>query len=164
MKKLYLVRHAKSSWDDITLEDFDRPLNKRGENDAPFMGKVLNKKSIIADIIISSPSKRTKQTLQLINEQFPFPLKIIYDEDIYETTLAGLESVIQHIDNKYENIFLFGHNPSLNSFVEKYINMDENIPTCGVVGIQFDCKSWKEISPNNAKKLFFEYPKLYKNR
>jgi phosphohistidine phosphatase len=162
MKKLYLVRHAKSSWEDITLDDIDRPLNKRGETDAPFMGKLLDKKNITADIIISSPSKRTKQTVKSINQQFPSPLKIIYDENIYETTLDGLENVIKNIDNKYESVYLFGHNPSLNSFVEKYINMDENIPTCGVVGIEFDCDNWNTISPKKSKILFFEYPKLYR--
>ncbi len=162
MKKLYLVRHAKSSWEDITLDDFDRPLNKRGEKDAPFMGKLLHKKNITADIIISSPSKRTKQTVKLINQQFSLPFNVIYNEDIYETTLDGLENVIKNIDNKYESVYLFGHNPSLNSFVEKYLHMDENIPTCGVVGIEFDCSNWNTISPKNAKKLFFEYPKLYR--
>lgn len=162
MKKLYLIRHAKSSWEDITLDDFERPLNKRGEKDAPFMGKFLYKKNITADIIISSPSKRTKQTVEFINHELQFTLEIIYDENIYETTLDGLENVIQNIDNKYESVYLFGHNPSLNSFVKKYININENIPTCGVVGIEFDCSNWNTISPKNAKKLFFEYPKLYR--
>jgi phosphohistidine phosphatase len=162
MKKLYLIRHAKSSWEDITLDDFERPLNKRGEKDAPMMGKLLNKKNITADIIISSPSKRTKQTVKLITQQLQSTLKIIYNDNLYETTLDGLEKIIKNIDNRYESVYLFGHNPSLNSFVEKYINMDENIPTCGVVGIEFDCDSWKKLEPKVATKLFFEYPKLYR--
>jgi len=162
MKKLYLIRHAKSSWEDITLDDFERPLNKRGEKDAPMMGKLLNKKNITADIIISSPSKRTKQTVKLITQQLQSTLKIIYNDNLYETTVDVLEKVIKNIDNRYESVYLFGHNPSLNSFVEKYINMDENIPTCGVVGIEFDCDIWKKLEPKGATKLFFEYPKLYR--
>jgi len=95
MKKLYLIRHAKSSWEDITLDDFERPLNKRGEKDAPMMGKLLNKKNITADIIISSPSKRTKQTVKLITQQLQSTLKIIYNDNLYETTLDGLEKDYQ---------------------------------------------------------------------
>jgi len=162
MKKLYLIRHAKSSWEDTTLDDFERPLNKKGKKDAPLMGKLLDTKNITADIIISSPSKRTKQTVKLINQQLQFPLEIIYDDNLYETTVNGLEKVIKNIDNKYESIYLFGHNPSLNSFVEKYINIGENIPTCGIVGIEFDSDIWSKISPKKAKLLFFEYPKLYR--
>jgi len=162
MKKLYLLRHAKSSWEDIALDDFDRQLNKRGLKDAPFMGNLLNSKDITADIIISSPSVRTKQTLNLINQQLKFPLEVIFNLNIYEATMDELEDVIKNIDNQYESVFLFGHNPSLNMFVEKYIHLNENIPTCGIVGIEFDSDIWEKINPKRANKIFFEYPKLYK--
>lgn len=162
MKRLYLIRHAKSSWEDITLDDFERPLNKRGLKDAPFMGQILNNKKLIIDIIISSSAIRAKETIKLINNQLTPPLNIIYDENIYEATLDILEDVIKSIDNKYESIFLCGHNPSLNIFVEKYIQMGNNIPTCGIVGIQFEIDTWNTINPKKAKKIFFEYPKLYR--
>ncbi len=162
MKRLYLVRHAKSSWKDTTLDDFERPLNKRGLNDASFMGSILNTKKLSADIIFSSPAMRAKQTAKLINEQFTSPLKITYDENIYEATLDSLEDIVRNIDNQYESVFLFGHNPNFNMFVERYLDINENIPTCGVVGIEFDIDNWDEINPKKGNLLFFEYPKLYK--
>ncbi|MCK5293309.1 MAG: histidine phosphatase family protein, partial [Arcobacteraceae bacterium] len=80
-KKLYIIRHAKSSWKDFTLDDFDRPLNKRGRLNAPFMGKILKGKNIIPDIILSSPALRAKTTAKIIANEIGFSKSIIYDEN-----------------------------------------------------------------------------------
>lgn len=163
MKTLYLVRHAKSDWGDQSLADFDRPLNKRGKKDAPFMGEVLNDKEIMPDIIISSPAKRAKKTSIEIAEKLSYPLKkILFDEELYDASSKDILHIVKNIDEKFATALIFGHNPGLtllNNYISnKYI---DNIPTCGIVALNLEVK-WSEIDKYSCKQLFFEYPKLYR--
>ena len=161
MKTLYIIRHAKSSWKDLSLDDFDRPLNKRGQRDAPFMGKVLKGLHVKPDIILSSPALRAKMTAEIIAKKVKYSKKILFIDDIYEASAITLHRLLTKIDDKNSIAFLFGHNPGLNDLVEEYVDVDENIPTCGVVCIEFNAKSWSEISELNAKLISFDYPKKY---
>ena len=162
MKKLILIRHAKSDWSNPLLEDFLRPLNKRGERNAPFMAKILEKKYIKPDLIISSPSIRTKQTLEYFIKQLNYKDEVRFQESIYEAPFENLLKVIKNIKNSYNKIFLVGHNPGLcdliNFLLDKHF---ENIPTCGIVEIDFNAKSWQDISKKNSNLVSFEYPKKY---
>jgi len=162
MKTLYLIRHAKSDWSNPFLNDFDRPLNKRGEKNAPFMGKYLASQNIYPDIIISSPAKRAKTTAKFIAKAISFEDEIIYDESIYEADHFDLINLIKVQEDKVNTIFLFGHNPSFNILASQLVDFRENIPTCGIVQINFDCKKWKNINSSNAQLIRFEYPKKYK--
>lgn len=162
MKKLYIIRHAKSDWDNLSLSDFERPLNKRGEKDAPFMAKKLKERGVSADIIISSAALRAKTTAKIIAKELGLSKKIVYDENIYEASANTLYEVIKNIDNKYNTVMLFGHNPGLNMFIDSLVNVYDNIPTCGIVEIEFECKKWSEISTFNSKLISFDYPKKYK--
>ena len=162
MKTLYLVRHAKSYWGDQSLPDFERPLNKRGKRDAPFMGEVLNDKKVRPDLIICSPAKRTRKTALEIAERLRYPdKKILFDENLYEASSNTILEIIKNIDDKFDSVMIFGHNPGLtllNNYIsDKYL---DNIPTCGIVALQSD-KKWSEIGKNSCSHLFFEYPKLY---
>jgi len=162
MKTLYLARHAKSYWKDQSIPDIDRPLNSRGKRDAPFMGEVLNDKKIMIDLIMSSPAKRTKKTAIEIASKIGYPeKKIQFNEDLYEASSNTIIKLIKKIEEKYDRVMIFGHNPGLtmlnNHISNHYI---DNIPTCGIVALQFD-KKWSEIDKNSCKFLFFEYPKLY---
>ena len=159
-KKVYLIRHAKSSWKDASLDDFDRPLNKRGKKDAPFMAEVLREHNIIPDIIISSPALRAKTTAQTIAEGIGYK-NILFLDDIYEATPETLQKILMKLDDSYKVVFLVGHNPSLKELAEKFVGLDENIPTCGIVAIEFACKKWSDINPENAKLVMFDYPKRY---
>jgi len=163
MKKIILVRHAKSYWGNQSLSDFDRPLNKRGKSDAPFMGKILKEKSVKPDLIISSPARRAKKTAMVIADKIGYPeKKIIFDEELYEATSNNILKVLKLVDEVYQTVILFGHNPGLtllNNFISN--NYIDNIPTCGVVAMEFD-KEWIELDKNSCTQLFFEYPKLYK--
>ncbi|QOY54941.1 histidine phosphatase family protein [Candidatus Sulfurimonas marisnigri] len=161
MKKLYIIRHAKSSWKDSSLSDFDRPLNKRGRVDAPLMGKVLKGKKVSPDAIISSPALRAKTTAQNIAKNINFTKPITYDENIYEANDDTLLYVMKKLNKEDSVVFIFGHNPGLNMLAESLVGLDENIPTCGIVEIEFDCKKWSEISSKNAKLISFDYPKMY---
>jgi len=105
MKELILIRHAKSSWSNPLLEDFERPLNKRGAKNAPFMAKVLKQKEVNPDLIISSPSKRTKDTLDFFIKEFDYKGEIIFEESIYEAPYINILKVIKNIDDKHKTIF-----------------------------------------------------------
>ncbi|SMP86242.1 phosphohistidine phosphatase [Epsilonproteobacteria bacterium SCGC AD-308-O04] len=161
MKKLYIIRHAKSSWKDTSLGDYDRPLNKRGKKDAPFMAKVLKEKNISPDAIISSPAKRAKTTAQIFAKEINFTKPVVYNKNIYEADGAELKHVITLLKDKVKTVFIFGHNPGLNMLVENFLEFDENIPTCGIVELEFDCKKWSEISSKNVKLISFDYPKKH---
>ncbi len=162
MKKLFIIRHAKSSWKDFSLDDFDRPLNKRGKLNAPFMGEILKEKNVVPDIIISSPALRAKTTAKIIAKKVKYSQKIIFKKDIYEIGESAIEKILKKLDDENSVVFLFGHNPDLNMLAEEYVGFDENISTCGIVEIEFDCKRWKDISSENAKFISFDYPKRYK--
>ncbi|WP_415398106.1 SixA phosphatase family protein [Sulfurimonas sp. CS5] len=159
MKRLFIIRHAKSSWKNSSLNDFDRPLNGRGKKNAPLMGRRLRKRHVIPDIFISSPALRAKTTAEIIAQKVKYSKEIIYDDNIYASAEIIIDKIIKKVDDKHKTVFLLGHNPDLNMFVEDYVDFDENIVTCGVVEIEFDCKSWKDISRKKAKFISFDYPK-----
>ena len=162
MKTLYLARHAKSSWANPKLTDFERPLNNRGKRDAPLMGKVLKDKKEKIGLIISSPAKRTKKTAVTIAEKLGYPQKkILFNEELYEASTNALIKVLKKIDQKYDSVMIFGHNPGL-TLLNNYISDHyiDNIPTCGVVALQLD-EEWSKLDKNTCKFLFFEYPKMY---
>lgn len=163
MKYLYLVRHAKSSWDFPELKDFDRPLNKRGQRDAPRMGSRLAAKNLKLDAIISSPANRAITTAKEIAQVIGFPLEdIIEMEDIYHAGMNSLKDVVRGLDEKFKSVALVGHNPGFTDLANQLKEHDyyiDNVPTCGVVAMEFACNSWKEITDHSGRLLFFDYPK-----
>lgn len=160
MKKLYLIRHAKSDWNDFSLDDFHRPLNKRGERNAPFMGNLLKQKDVNPDIIISSPANRAITTAKAIAKELGVK-NIIEEEKVYEASFSTLLCLMKKVDDKNDTIFLVGHNPSLNMLASELCNFEENIVTCGIVEIELDINSWDDISYESSKFISFEYPKKY---
>jgi phosphohistidine phosphatase len=163
MKTLYLVRHAKSSWKYPNLDDFERPLNKRGRKSAPFMGTILNKLKVLPDLILSSPANRAAMTARIIADKIGYPLeKIHYSESIYEFSANALIDVIRQLDDVVNKVMLVGHNPALtdlaNYFGDKPIS---NIPTSGVFCADLDIPSWAKTSDHCGKLIFFEFPKKH---
>ncbi len=163
MKTLYLVRHAKSSWNHPELTDIKRPLNKRGKRDAPFMGNLLAEKKIKADLIISSPAIRAYSTAKSLASAIGYPLEnIICNKNIYEADSYDLLQIVHGLDNKIDFVMLFGHNPGLtelyNKLINKYIG---NLPTCAIAAMEFDIKYWEEVETFTGELKFFEYPKKY---
>ena len=159
MKKLYLIRHAKSSWEDLTLHDFDRPLSKRGKNDIPKMAMRLKESGVVPDIILSSGALRAKLTVHCLVDLIGYNKPVKFDNEIYESNSTSLYKIITSIDDKYRIAFIVGHNPSLNMLAEDFVGLSHNIPTCGIVEIDFSCSSWSDISSNNARLISFDYPK-----
>lgn len=159
MKKLYIIRHAKSSWKDMSLDDFDRPLNKRGKLNAPMMGDRLRAKKVLPDLILSSSAKRAKKTAKMIAERVDYDKSIVFDKEIYEAGTNTLHTMLNEIDDTIDVVFLIGHNPELNMLAEKYVDFYENIPTCGIVEIEFDIDKWIGVNKQNARLVSFDYPK-----
>lgn len=163
MKRLYLVRHAKSSWDDPDLADFERPLNKRGKRDAPFMAQRIAELGARPDIIISSPAKRAILTARAFADALEYPHNnIVQDKAVYLADVSGLLQIIRSIDDSNEQAMIFGHNPgftSLANFLGK--RSIDNIPTCGVYCLDFDDLSWSKVGRNKGTVRFFDYPKKH---
>ena len=162
MKTLYLARHAKSSWKHPELSDIERPLNKRGKRDAPYIGNLLKEKGVKPDILISSPAVRARKTAVVIAGLIDYPKsKILIDENVYESSSTELIKIIQSFGDKYNSVMMFGHNPAF-TMLNNYLtdSFIDNIPTCGVVGIRFN-SSWKKINGDSGKAFFFIYPKLF---
>ena len=163
MKTIYLVRHAKSSWKYPDLDDFERPLNKRGRKSAPFMGTVLKKLKVAPDLIISSPANRASMTARIIADKIGYPLeKIRYSESMYEFSANALIDVVKHLDEVVNKAMLVGHNPALTE-LSNYIGDQpiSNIPTSGVFCADLDIPSWAKISDHCGKLKFFEFPKKH---
>ncbi len=160
-KFLYLIRHAKSSWDNPSLTDFERPLNKRGKRDAPEMGKRLAQRQVIADLMLSSPANRALTTCRHIAKEIDYPEEAIEeDEEIYHAGPSTLLKVVREIDDTWRTVLMFGHNPGFTDFANALNNTGiDNIPTCGIVLCRFEIDSWSEVQFGSGEEVFFDYPK-----
>lgn len=163
MKHLILVRHAKSSWKDSELEDHERPLGKRGEHDAPFMAKVFRDKKMDVDLMVSSTAVRALDTAREFARKLDIKkAKILRVSELY---LADPEDIIDYIrglDDEYKSVMLFGHNPGFTIVANLLGNEHiDNLPTCGMVAIDFTVHAWKEVAKENSKIRFKEFPKMY---
>lgn len=163
MKKIYLVRHAKSSWSNPELRDYDRPLNKRGKRDAPFMGNLIKEKGIKPELLITSPAVRALTTARYFADELGYPeVDIIRDENLYEAGVKDIIKVISEISNDVGNVMLFGHNPGLTDFCNFIANRQiDNIPTSAVVSLVLKTSQWNDIEANTCELDFFEFPKKY---
>ncbi len=159
MKKLFLIRHAKSSWDDPTLSDQERPLNERGIRNANFMANLLKEKNILPDLIISSIAERASHTANIFSDILSYTKKIKYDSRIYEATTQDLIEVVSQNEDIYNTVFLFGHNPGLLNFAN-FISTQPiyNLPTCAIIGFEIQIDRWEKISRNSSKLILNEYP------
>jgi len=162
MKKLVIIRHAKSDWEDTSLDDFDRPLNKRGLKDAPIMGKILKTKELIPDIIISSPALRARTTAELIAKEVNYTKNITPNQYIYEAYVNMLIEIVNTLVDTAETVFLVGHNPGVSALAYMLCDLKENIPTSATVEIDFDCDSWMDVSKENATLISYDFPKNHK--
>jgi phosphohistidine phosphatase len=160
MKTLFLVRHAKSSWDDPALPDEDRALNDRGRRDAPKMGKRLAKRDVVPDLILSSPARRALTTAKIIAKKLGYKLKNIeVDDRLYASTADDLLEVIRKLGDKRESVMLFGHNPELTELAHRLSGEITHMPTCAVAEFTYKTKSWSKIGKVEAAEVALDYPK-----
>lgn len=161
MKQLLLVRHAKSDWNSEAKSDFDRPLNKRGERDAPEMAERFLNKHIIPQLIVSSPALRAITTAKYFAEAFGIDKKEIKTEvSIYESTANTLLKTINRLDNNVDFVALFGHNPGMTNLAINLCDTEVyDLPTCGAILIEFPFDDWKLISKDTGIQKLYDFPK-----
>lgn len=162
MKTIYLIRHAKSSWATPSLSDFDRPLNSRGKNDAPLIGKELRKLGFNPERIISSPSVRTTKTIQLICNEVNYKLgEVTFNQQLYHASLIAFKELINFLDNQQNSIALVGHNFGISDFAN-YLTANKIgvMPTCAAVKITLNVDAWEEIIEGLGSIEFYIYPKM----
>lgn len=163
MKTVYFIRHAKSSWEDMSLGDKERPLNPRGKRDAPFMAQLLKGKGVKADRIISSPANRAFTTATFFAAEMGIEKEdIVIEKNIYEAYLQDVLNILKKLDQSVETVLIFGHNPTFTSltnlFSKEYI---PNVPTCGIAKVESTCKDWADFADSNSALSDFYYPKQY---
>jgi len=159
-KQLLLVRHGKSDKENFNLKDFDRPLNHKGNKNSVAMAEKLLKKGVTAPLIVSSPALRALSTAKHFADVWNIPVEKIHTNlSIYEANTTALLQVVNGFSNNYQTIAVFGHNPGFTDFANYLSDADiYNIPTSGVVRIEFDLDDWAEISKHTGRLLLFDFP------
>lgn len=163
-KRLILMRHAKAEKPEGYLADFDRPLAKRGFDDAKLICSELAKHKFIPDGLVASPSKRTKQTAQIVSDCFKKnKIPVDYQFDIYEAAISDLLHVIRQTNNNTNCLMLIGHNPSITSMVG-YLTHSfvEHVSTSGVAIIQFNTINWQTVTAHSGELIYVLNPKSLK--
>lgn len=163
MRTLTIFRHAKSSWDDTDQPDHERPLNDRGERDAPLMGNKVRSLCIRPSLIVSSDAQRAWQTAKIIAQQIAYPAEFLQrDKRLYLANLRTLLDVIAELDDGFNSVLLVGHNPGLTELANLlFPGITTNLPTAGFVSVMIDCDHWNIRDRRSVKRLAYEYPKKH---
>jgi len=161
MKTVYIVRHAKSSWDKVDLPDEMRPLMEKGKKRTKKVIDFLHSKKIKVDYIISSHAVRAHETAKILAHALEYPAdQIKIDPHIYYTDGDGIINQFYDLPERFDSVMIVGHNPSLTDFVNQFLNKPvENLPTSGVVSISFDTDKWENIPLAKRKTNFVLIPK-----
>ena len=162
-KTIHFIRHAKSSWANPHLDDFDRPLNKRGLRDGPFMAQLLQEQLIQVDAIVSSPANRAITTASYFAEAFGMsPAQIITQEAIYEAFPDEVLRVIHHFPKSWRTVLVFGHNPAFTQLANQFSETPIlNVPTCGICRVESTADEGTQFDAAHAKHTLFQYPKQF---
>jgi len=159
MKQLIITRHAKSDWGDAGLSDFDRPLNKRGRQDAPDMAKRLMAKGVVPDAIVSSDALRAKSTASLFNKTLKISDGTTLKHEIYHAPVKDLLMVINTLNDQWQTVMLVGHNPGLSELVGYLSGNDIELVTSAQAAVAFEFESWAHVSKDTGKLLWHDFPK-----
>ena len=161
MKRLTLLRHAKSSWGQPDLDDQDRPLNQRGQRDTPIMGRRLITHGVRPSLIITSPAKRARQTAKLLAREIGYPIEFMHTEkSLYLADPATILEVIEGQEDTFSDIVVCAHNPGITDLANRLSGQSiDNIPTCGMVIVEAGTDSWSEIVDSPRTFITFDYPK-----
>ena len=163
VRTLYITRHAKSSWSDANSSDFDRPLNERGLRNAPFMALMFHKRGEPVDLLVSSTANRALTTAFLFAKELGIPEQdVLRIEALYHSTIPTLLRTLNELPNTSQRVMLFGHNPGLTELVE-YLSGEDigNLPTCGMVRIDFPGEDWVQVSRDLGTLVWVDYPKRH---
>jgi phosphohistidine phosphatase len=164
MKTLYIVRHGKSSWEDPSLSDHDRPILSTGIKKTKRIAKFLQNKKLKPGLLLSSSAKRAYQTAEIIADAIGYPKeKIKKESNLYHASPDGIYSELFGLPDDLDSVMIFGHNPSFTYFVNYFLSPTiENLPTSGTVSINFDCDKWNQISDSKFHVNFVVFPRMLK--
>lgn len=150
MRKLFLLRHAKSSWKDASLADFERPLNDRGKKAAEAMGKYMASQQIDFDLVICSPAVRARETVRLLLKAARRTVPTRFEQRIYEADTARLLEIITEIEDEVKAPLMVGHNPGFENLLGVLTGVEEHMPTAALAGITFELKKWDKVTPGGG--------------
>jgi phosphohistidine phosphatase len=159
MKTLYILRHAKSSWKDPKLPDFERPLNRRGQRAAETLGQHFRNEEIVPDLVLCSPAIRTRETIEIIVKTAKWRTEVRYDERIYEAGAMRLFEVVSQIENDRKIALLVGHNPGLEELLQLLTGNIEQMPTGALAELAIKTSKWSEALQKKAVLKSFVKPK-----
>ena len=153
MKTIVIMRHAKSSWADVSLSDYDRPLNKRGKHDAPRMGRLIYQNDLIPQLIITSSAKRAKKTAQAAADSLGYDGQIEVTRELYHAGAASYIERLNGIVPDYSRVMVIGHNPGIEELIEDLTGLWERMPTAALAVIDLPIENWSELTENTQGKL-----------
>ena len=159
MRILYLLRHAKSSWNDPTLRDFDRPLKKRGREAAERIGQRIAEETLSHPLVICSPAVRTRETAEIVLGSANLPVEPRFDERIYEASLRELVQIVSEVTDDREVAIMIGHNPGFEELLSFLTGEHRRMPTCALAKIRFGDVSWKDVRAGEGNLEWFIAPK-----
>jgi phosphohistidine phosphatase len=162
MRRLTLVRHAKSDWSLPGQNDWDRPLNRRGQRDAPEMARRLRSRRLKPGLILSSPAVRALTTASVMARELKVPAAhVVQDERLYLAGPADLLVVVRELGGAAKHVMVFGHNPGITEFANRLSAGEhiDNLPTCGVCTAEFDLDDWSALGWGSGQETEFDYPK-----
>lgn len=161
MKTLFIIRHAKSGWDDASVPDIDRTLTDRGKSDAAMMARRIKKNSIKIDAFVSSPAKRAKKTAEIFMKEINGnEKKLLIIPSLYEASVKDFYDAVENLNDKNDIVALFAHNPGITDFVNSLDSSRVyNMPTCAVFALKIKTKDWGNFSEAEKEFLLFDYPK-----
>ncbi len=160
-RQLTLLRHAKSSWEETARKDRNRPLNERGERDAPLMGRRLRERGVRPTLIVTSPAVRALRTAQIIAREIGYPEEFLQrEEDLYLATPNQVVAVIARQDSSFRDVIVCGHNPGLTELANRLTGAGiDNVPTTGLVVIELNLSQWADLDGVQGELLLFDYPR-----
>ena len=153
MKTLLLMRHAKSSWRDDSLTDFQRPLNERGQNDAPRVGQWIQESGYRPEVLFSSSSVRTRETASLFLPELDPTPEVSYFDELYHADVPTLTKFIQRADAEVQTLMILAHNPGMEQLISLLKGVYEELPTSGLGVFQLDILRWDTFSSNSPAKV-----------
>ena len=157
MRTLYLLRHAKSSWKDGSLSDFDRPLKERGREAAEVVGKRLANEKLKHPLVLCSPAVRARETAEIVLKSSKIKTDERFDERIYEASLRDLLQVVSDVPDDVQVAIMIGHNPGFEELLAYLTGEGRQLPTCALAKIKLD--SWENVRPGEGNLEWFVTPK-----
>ena len=164
MKTLFLLRHAKSSWKDETLPDFERPLNRRGKDAAETIGRYFKTSAIVPELILCSPAERARETLNLVLKASRWTTEVRYDQRIYEASAQRLVEVVSQIENERKVAMLVGHNPGFEELLEVLTGESHKMATAALACIELNIEKWNKVRAGAGRLEWLVKPKELKSK